>query len=69
MWQAVKNKVKAWKDARKEEKVCEKGSKTPVTIRNVERFVDRQNVETAMNPREHGDTARTAKWISDASTS
>ena len=69
MWQAVKDKVKEWKDARAVKKICGKGYKTPVTERNVGTFVDRQNIDTTMNPRKHSDKARTAKWVGGASES
>ena len=69
MWQAVKDKVKEWKEVRTVKKICGKGYKTPVTERSVGNFVDRQNIDTAMNPRKNCDKARTAKWITDASGS
>ena len=69
MWQAIKDKVKEWKDARAVKKICGKGYKTPVSDRNVGTFVDRQNIETAMNPGKNSGKARTARWITDVSGS
>lgn len=50
---------KAYIERKKEEKLGA-GYKTPVTERNVNTFVDRQNVDEACNPRQYGRGAKMA---------
>ena len=58
--------IKLLRDAierRRENKILNIGYRTPLTVRNVDRFVDKQYVDESCDPKRFDPSVRVTEWI------